>query len=297
MLDARSFATCRYTDTVVIIRSPLLELANYHVLGRVLLYIPYFAPIAPGRVLSTFGLLLFVVETLNALGVALASNPAGSSQGVGSSMIIAALGMQLVVILVFIGLAGTFHRRIVRARIETKPVRTVLIVMYCSMALILIRCIYRLVEHLGNTTIRLDDPASLEALGPALRYEWYFYIFESSTMFLNSLVWNVLSAGRLLPRDSRTYLRRDGMTELVDDHKDDRSTRAKIIAIMLLRLLAVYTAVVRTGILRKFSKARCHAFKGLEDKLSILVAVELATFCTLMQLLSTVVPTLILIEP
>lgn len=231
-MPLRLLQYCRHTDLVVNIRSPLLELANYHVLGRVLLYIPYFAPISPGRVLSTFGLLMFVVETLNALGVALASNPAGQNQGAGSSMIMAALGMQLVIILVFIGLAGTFHRRIARARIETGPVRTVLIVMYCSMALILIRCLYRLVEHLGQTTVRLDNMASLEALSPVLRYEWYFYIFEAGTMCLNSLIWNVFSAGRLLPRDSRTYLRRDGTTELVDDYKDDRNTAAKIIAVV-----------------------------------------------------------------
>lgn len=175
---------------------------------------------------------MFVVETLNALGVALASNPTGTSQGTGSSMIVTALGMQLVVILVFIGLAGTFHRRIVHAKVETTPIRTVLMVMYFSMALILIRCVYRLVEHLGNTTIRLDDIASLKALSPVLRYEWYFYVFEASIMFLNSALWNVFSPGRLLPTDSRTYLRRDGVTELIDDHKDDRSTAEKIIAVV-----------------------------------------------------------------
>lgn len=175
---------------------------------------------------------MFVVETLNALGVALASNPTGSSQGAGRSMIVTALGMQLVVILVFIGLAGTFHRRIAHAKVESKPIRTVLIVMYFSMALILIRCVYRLVEHLGNTTIRLDDIASLEALSPVLRYEWYFYVFEASIMFLNSALWNIFSPGRTLPTDSRTYLRRDGVTELIDDQKDDRSTAEKIIAVL-----------------------------------------------------------------
>lgn len=213
-------------------KRPLLELANYHVLGRILLYIPYMAPIAPGRVLSTFGLLMAIVETLNALGVALASNPAGSSQGAGSAMVITALGMQLVVILVFILLAGIFHKRIAHAKLETKPVRTMLITLYLSMILILIRSIYRLVEHLGNTEIELDNLEALEALTPILRYEWYFYVFEATIMFLNSALWNILNPGRFLPRNPRTYLARDGIIELLDEHKDDRSLMAKIGAVV-----------------------------------------------------------------
>lgn len=173
-----------------------------------------------------------IVETLNALGVALASNPAGASQSTGSSMIITALGMQLVVILVFIALAGIFHRRIAQAKVETKPIRVTLTVLYCSMVLILVRSIYRLVEHLGNTTIHLDDITSLEALSPVLRFEWYFYVFEASVMFLNSAIWNVFNPGRFLPQNPRVYLARDGVTELTDDHKDDRTVMLKIIAIV-----------------------------------------------------------------
>ncbi|KAL1858340.1 hypothetical protein Daus18300_009958 [Diaporthe australafricana] len=220
------------SQVFVYVAPPLLELANYHVLGRVLLYVPYMAPISPGRVLSTFGLLMAIVETLNALGVALASNPAGASQGTGSAMVIAALGMQLVVILVFVLLAGIFQHRIARAKLETKPVRLVLITLYCSMALILVRSIYRLVEHMGNSEIELDDLEALEALGPIMRYEWYFYVFEATVMFLNSALWNVFNPGRFLPRDPRTYLARDGVTELLDDQKDDRSLMAKVGAVV-----------------------------------------------------------------
>jgi hypothetical protein len=212
--------------------SPLLELANYHVLGRVLVYVPYMAPISPGRVLSTFGLLMAVIETINALGVAFASNPTGGNQGAGSAMILAALGMQLVVILAFVLLAGIFHRRIAHAKLEKKSVRIVLLTLYCSMALILVRSIYRLVEHVGNTEIDLGDPEALEALSPIMLYEWYFYVFEATMMFLNSVLWNVFNPGRFLPRDPHTYLARDGVTELLDDHKDDRSLIAKFGAVV-----------------------------------------------------------------
>lgn len=211
---------------------PLLELANYHVLGRVLLYVPYMAPISPGRVLSTFGLLMAIVETLNGLGVALSSNPAGASQGMGNAMVIAALGMQLVIIVTFVLLAGTFHRRIARGKVETKPVRTVLLVLYSSMFLILVRSIYRLVENLGESNVDLDNLEALKSLSPIRRYEWFFYVFEATIMFLNSAVWNVFSPGRFLPRDPRTYLARDGVTELMDDQKDDRAVIAKIAAVL-----------------------------------------------------------------
>lgn len=220
------------SQVFIFVAPPLLELANYHTLGRLLHYVPYMAPISPGRVLSTFGLLMAIIETLNALGVALASNPAGASQGAGSAMVIAALGMQLVVILVFILLAGTFHHRIARAKLETKSLRTMLITLYSSMVLILIRSIYRLVEHMGNTEIDLDDLEALEALTPILRYEWYFYVFEATIMFLNSALWNVFHPGRFLPQNPQTYLARDGVTELVDEQKDERSLLAKIGAVV-----------------------------------------------------------------
>lgn len=197
-----------------------------------LLYIPYMAPISPGRVLSTFGLLMAIIETVNALGVSFATNPTGGNQGAGSAMIIAALGMQLVVILVFVLLAGIFHRRIARAKLDPKPVRVVLTTLYSSMALILVRSIYRLVEHLGNTEIDLGDIEALESLSPIMRYEWYFYVFEATMMLLNSVLWNVFNPGRFLPRNPRTYLARDGVTELVDDQKDDRSLMARIVAIV-----------------------------------------------------------------
>lgn len=72
--QSRSIATLfvRLHETM---HSPLLELVNYRVLGRMLYYVPYFAPIPPARVLSTFGALIALVETLNSLGVAFSSNP------------------------------------------------------------------------------------------------------------------------------------------------------------------------------------------------------------------------------
>lgn len=143
------------SQVLIYICPPLLELANYHVLGRIFYYVPYVAPLPPGRVLSTFGGLMALVEALNALGVAFSSNVSSShsQQETGSRLTIAALAIQLGVIVVFVLLAAIFHRRCAKANIHAKAVSTPLITLYISMLLILIRCIYRLVGHLGNTTV------------------------------------------------------------------------------------------------------------------------------------------------
>ncbi|KAJ2893347.1 putative RTA1 domain protein [Zalerion maritima] len=202
------------SQVFIYICPPLLELANYHVLGRIFYYVPYLAPLPPGRVLSIFGLLMIFVETLNALGVALSSNPTGSNQDLGSRLTIAALAIQLAVIAIFIVLTAIFHARCAKIQIRSKSVTTPLVVLYTSMCLILIRCIYRLVEHLGNTSVDISDLESMRSLSPVLRYEWYFFVFEGTLMLCNSTIWNVFHPGRFLPKDYHVYLSRDGMTEV-----------------------------------------------------------------------------------
>ena len=156
------------------------------------------------------------VELLNSLGVSLSANPSSShtTQELGSNLTIAALAIQLTVIVVFIILAGLFHYRCQKANVHSRAVTTPLITLYVSMVLILVRCIYRLVEHLGNTTVDLDDPDALRNLSPILRYEWFFYVFEATLMFINSIIWNIWNPSRFLPKDYHIYLSRDGTTEI-----------------------------------------------------------------------------------
>lgn len=207
----------------LILYSPLLELANYHVLGRIFYYVPYFAPLDPGKVMSTFGALSVLVETLNSTGVSLRSNtraPQGT-QVLGSRLTTAALVIQLIAIAVFVLLAAIFHRRCAKANIHVKALSAPLTTMYISMSLILVRCIYRMVEQFGNTTVRLDDPSALIALSPTLRYEWFFYVFEATLMLVNSVLWNVRNPRRHLPKNNHVYLAEDGRTELEGEDKTD----------------------------------------------------------------------------
>jgi hypothetical protein len=181
-----------------------------------------------------------VVELLNSLGVSLSSNPSSShsQQELGSHLTIAALAMQLGAIIIFILLAITFHRRCIRGNIRVKAVSTPLTTLYVSMALIFIRCIYRLVEHLGATTVDLNDLESLRKLSPILRYEWYFYIFEATLMLINSAIWNVWNPGRYLPRNYHVYLARDGRTEIQVNYKaDSRPLLLKVLSFLTFGLL------------------------------------------------------------
>lgn len=217
----------------MVVCRPFLELANYHVLGRIFYYVPYFAPLPPGKVLSTFGLLMAIVEALNGIGVSLAANPKGSSQGLGGNLVIAAIVIQLAVILFFIAMAAMFQVRCSRASMKDRAILIPLRTLYASMFLIFVRCIYRLVEHLGNTEMDLKDPESIRALSPILRYEWYFYVFEATLMLINSVLWNIWNPSRLLPRDYHVYLAPDGQTLIEGEEQvDDRSLPQKIVSMM-----------------------------------------------------------------
>ena len=197
---------------------PLLELANYHILGRILYYVPYFSPLHPGRVLTTFGALSGVVETMNAIGVSYIANPnvKEGSREVGHILMKASLIIQIVVIGLFCALAFTFQRRCRRAGIRSRKVSGPLLTLYISMSLIAVRCIYRTVEHFGfsATELTFDSDTNIEDLSPIIRHEWYFYVFEAALMLINTWMWNWQHPRRYVPESYNVYLAQDGVTEI-----------------------------------------------------------------------------------
>ncbi|KAE8407464.1 hypothetical protein BDV37DRAFT_269240 [Aspergillus pseudonomiae] len=201
---------------LIYISPPLLELANYQVLGRILYYVPYHSPIHPGRVLTTFGMLSTVVEVLNALGVSYIANPElpESTTKLGHILMKISLIAQVLVITAFCFLAATFQRRCYRSGIRTRRISTPLVTLYISTFLILIRCVYRIVEHFGASKVHASSSGELEDLSPILRHEWFFYVFEASLMLVNTLMWNWRHPRRFLPARSNIYLAQDGETEL-----------------------------------------------------------------------------------
>lgn len=183
-----------------------------------------------GRVLGVFGGLMAVVELLNGLGVSLASNPSSepSQQSLGKSLTLAALSLQLLVIFLFLLLAGTFHRKCHAAKLHSSAVPSLLLALYASMALILLRCIYRLVEYVEPTDKDLGDMDALRKLSPLLRYEAFFYVFEAAFMLANSVLWNIWNPGRFLPREYHVYLSADGTKRVREKEIDARPVWAKI---------------------------------------------------------------------
>lgn len=210
--------------------SPLLELANYHILARMFSYIPWLSPIPPEKVFSIFGGLMALVEALNGMGVAFTSNVKGNKQEVGKDLVLASLGLQLCIISSFFVMSTIFQLRCSKANIRNKAIPILPFTLYGSMILILIRSVYRVIEHAGNTSLDFDNNQELKSLSPMLRYEWYFYVFEGITMLANSLLWNVLNAGRFLPQNATVFLAEDGTTEMEipEDPSDDQSSVAQV---------------------------------------------------------------------
>jgi hypothetical protein len=182
-----------------------------------LYYVPYHAPIHPGRVLTTFGFISAIVEALNGWGASLSANQSLSNDSIetGHALIKASLLVQIVVIVCFVVLAVAFHRSCIKTGQRDRRVLSPLITLYISMTLIMIRTIYRTVEYFGVASINFHDPdLDHTDLSPLIRHEWYFYVFEASLMLANSILWNMRHPRRYLPENNKIYLSVDGITEV-----------------------------------------------------------------------------------
>lgn len=247
---------------------PLLELANYIILNRIFTYAAFLAPVAPGRITQIFGGMMGLVEGLNGSGVALTANAKATetAHSIGHYLTLVSLGIQFVVILSFYTLALLFHRRCLAANVLPRAVRTPLATLYCSMALILARCVYRLVEFaMGSTSISLADYDALLALSPLLRYEVFFYVFEAALILINLALWNAFHAGRYLPRDKAVVLALDGRTERNIAHDSTPSSGlASFGAIGLL--VKIVHAVQRSATASAASSSRSPSHQRLDSE-------------------------------
>lgn len=191
-------------STVLIMSGPpVYALTNYFILSRLLYYIPYLAPLHPGRVATTFIGLDAVCEILIGQGAWRMANSSSTDaeRQLGSDLVTASLCLQAALFGAFGLLAAQFHRRANKAGVLRKDLRTVLYVMYVSATIVTIRCIYRLVEYI------LGWQSSI------YQNEIYFWIFEAVIMFLNTALLNIYHPGKRLPHSNSVFLARDGVTE------------------------------------------------------------------------------------
>lgn len=201
-----------------------MELANYVILGRILYYVPYHSPIHPGRVLTTFGAISAIVEALNGNGASYSSNAnlPESKQKLGRDLLKAALIIQLGVITSFLVLAVYFQRRCQKHNLLPQNLKTILITMYCSSALIMVRTIYRTVEYFSILQIHDTPGFDPLSISPIVRYEWFFWVFEALIMIANSVLLNFRHPASCLPSNNKTYLAEDGVTEIEGPGYADR---------------------------------------------------------------------------
>ncbi|KAF2867532.1 hypothetical protein BDV95DRAFT_598183 [Massariosphaeria phaeospora] len=207
-----------FSQILIMCAPPILELANYHVLGRILYYVPYFSPMHPGRTLTTFGFISGIVEVMNALGVSYIASKTATDKylKLGHILMKLSLFIQVLVIIAFCLLAGAFQSRCARGGVHTRSVRSPLLTLYMSMMLILVRCVYRIIEHfaIGGIPRKPEPGFDIMRISPVYRYEWYFYVFEATLMIVNTVLWNFRHPRRYLPQDYHVYLAQDGKTEL-----------------------------------------------------------------------------------
>lgn len=197
--------------------SPIYELANYHMLGRILYYVPYCSPIHPGRSLTTFGALSAVVEILNSMGVSWSVNervPLHLAR-IGENLLKASLIVQIVVILIFLSFVGWFQYLMHREGVHPANVKSTILTMYITSSLVFIRCIYRVVEHFAAEAVPRLVGTDIGAISPVIRWEWYFYVFEILPMLGYTYLWNIRHPRHYLPENHRVYLCKDGKTEKV----------------------------------------------------------------------------------
>ncbi|KAI0443079.1 RTA1 like protein-domain-containing protein [Xylaria telfairii] len=212
---------------------PLYELGNYYILGRILYFVPHCSPIHPGRVLTTFAALSFIIEALNGTAASYVANRAlpENLQNVGRTLFKVALILQLVVIISFAVLATTFYRRCRKNGINHNKVNQPLLTLYISTGIIFARTVYRTVEYFEMETVDFFaadfDPSKLN---PIIRYEWYFYVFEGALMLINSALINARHPRRWLPQSTKVYLAKDGITEITGPgYKEDRGFIATLV--------------------------------------------------------------------
>ncbi|KAI1856486.1 uncharacterized protein JN550_013799 [Neoarthrinium moseri] len=237
----RELGAFDYTDLIKYIVSiclvyaapPLYELGNYYVLGRILYFVPYHSPIHPGRVLTTFAAISMVIEALNGNGAAYISNQSlpEEKRNMGKALLQAALIMQLVVLILFVTLATYFQLKCRRNGINSPKVNSAMTTLYISTSLIGVRTIYRIVEYFDLANVNFWDPNfDPQLMSPIIRYEWFFYVFEGTLMLLNSVLLNVRHPRRWLPKSTKVYLAKDGVTEIMGPgYKQERNFFATLL--------------------------------------------------------------------
>ena len=199
------------------------ELSNYVVVARLLQYVPYHAPVHPGRSISTINSLNILIMTLICSGAPQSVNTNNNSGQIasGKALLKTALLLQLAVMVFLVSVAARWQWNCSRSGKllptaqggEQRNTKRVLSTLYCSCALITCCTIFRTVEYFEYSSSTVPAPGAFldaSSVSPVIRYEWFFWVFDATVMLCNSALWSVRHPARDLPRSERTYLAEDG---------------------------------------------------------------------------------------
>lgn len=216
-------------QTVLILAGPpIYAAAEYNILGRLMHYLPMHAPLNPSRVVYLFIYMGAGVEGLTAAVATLMAS--GGSSSVGSSnfmtggvLISVALVLQGVVECFFLSMVALLHYRCVRSRMLAPNVRMLCIMLYGTSSLVLLRCIFRVVQAFS---MYAGNCGQYYYCGASSKDEWYLYVFEAAPMALYTYWLNVVHPGRYLPVEHERYLDPDGKTERIGPGWIDERSKA-----------------------------------------------------------------------
>lgn len=172
------------TQTVLIYAGPpIYAVAEYHVLGRLLGYLPYHSPLNPRFTFIVFIYASAAMETLIAAGASTLGAAHGDIHNIilGGTLISIALVLQAAVELLFFALVVLVHVRCWRDSVLPKNVRTLIYMLYGTSLLVLLRCILRAIGSFATTTVTHCNYSVCQVV---LYHEWYLYAFEAGPMII-----------------------------------------------------------------------------------------------------------------
>ncbi|CEJ60337.1 hypothetical protein PMG11_08914 [Penicillium brasilianum] len=207
--QAPNYATMPYAmQSVFILLAPSLFAASiYMVLGRLIRRVD---GESRSLIKSTKLTKIFVVGDILAFliqsggGAMLSGAKSASNMKLGENVITVGLFVQIVFFGFFVVISVIFHKRIVANPTTGSITCTVnwkryLFILYFASTMIMIRCIYRVVEYIQGQTGALQN------------HEYYAYLFDALLMFLVMFVFIIFHPSQILSRDTPQL----GDTELI----------------------------------------------------------------------------------
>ncbi|KAL2812695.1 RTA1 like protein-domain-containing protein [Aspergillus granulosus] len=179
-------------QNVCLLLPPSLYAATiYMIYGRIVLYAqsPELSIIAPAKVTKIFVLGDAFAFLLQASGGGMMAME--SMAKMGQNITIIGLFVQLIFFGIFFGISVVFCRRVESSKgvkMLHMPYGALLYVLFVVSALIIVRCLYRIIEFCqGND-------------GYLMRHEAYLYVFDTIPMFVVQAIFHRYHPAKVLPR-------------------------------------------------------------------------------------------------